>query len=142
MSRWSYYSPLLLGIVLMFAMAEAFFDQDFAKNLSDAARWTALALAAVGLGLVLQLLMVGGQGAFAQVLPVPRGRSIRGAAATTAGALLLAAGGLALVAGLIYNEETAAAAYALGAAGLACLAAALGIYIWCWPTAARDFPAD
>ena len=83
--------------------------------------------------------MVGVQGIFAQVLPVPRGRSIRGGGAVLGGTFLLAWAASSTVAVLLRSEEMRTAPLVIGIVSLVCLAGFLITYVWCWPVAVRDF---
>ena len=97
---------------------------------------------ALGAGLVCQLVLLGTQGAFAQVLPVPGGRSIRGPAAVFTGAALLFAlgcGGAAAVLGL--EQVGLFASLLTVVSGLLALTA-IATYVWCWPAALRDFAEE
>jgi hypothetical protein len=86
MSGWTYYAPFSLGTL---GTAAAYCSR--LSSMPSRPIWTHL-LAPVFFvltGVVLQLGMIGLQGAFAGVLPVPLGRSIRGRVATVVGYLLL-----------------------------------------------------
>ncbi len=137
MGPWTYYSPLWLGMIL------ALLSHDTIRaHSTDPESWQAWMLVVgvgAGIGLLGQLLLIGAQGAFAQVLPVPRGRSIRGRGAVVGGLLIIACVALCGIAALLWSEELAAASWALLAAGLAAGAGAIITYIWCWPVAVRDF---
>jgi biotin transporter BioY len=90
-------------------------------------------------GIQCQLVLISAQGLFAQVLPVPRGRSIRGSGAMAGGGFLLGWVVFSVVAVLLRSEEMRGAPVVLGVISLACLAGAVVTYVWCWPTAVRDF---
>ncbi|HPM23412.1 MAG TPA: hypothetical protein PLP66_05865, partial [Phycisphaerae bacterium] len=75
MGRATYYSPLWLGALLVLALNEPL---RVGLTLPDATEWLIVAALAIAAGLQSQVLLVGAQGAFAQVLPVPWGRSVRG----------------------------------------------------------------
>lgn len=156
MGRWTYYSPLLLGALLLLALNEPL--RALVPRASPGVQWTLVIVVAVLFGIQCQVLMVGAQGAFAQVLPVPRGRSIRGAGAAAAGWLLIGWFGLAGVTVLLGYESVVAvvplaeaaeaeprgtgmttAAVVVGLAALACLAGAIAIYAWNLPAAVADF---
>jgi hypothetical protein len=137
MGRWTYYSPLLVGTIVGFVLFATY--REFVA-------WHGWALWAGGVGLALlaglgcQLVMFGTQGAFAQVLPAPSGRSIRGRGAVVTGGLVLAAFGLGLVSAVLHGEEGLLAWYRVaGGLGLASFIAAIVAYLWSVPTAARDF---
>ena len=137
MGRWSYYSAILLGTAFAY----------LARDLYDATippeptwkYWTLVSLAAVGFGLACQLAMIGAQGAFAQVLPVPGGRSVRGGGAVGGGWLILLWFGLSCAGGLLYWESAGVTAWVALGAGQAALIVAAMVYIWAWPAAIRDF---
>jgi MFS family permease len=148
MGRFTYYSPSVVGFVL------ALLSRDLYKQslpIEDSwQHWVALLLVAVAAGLLAQFLMVGVQGLFAQVLPVPGGRSIRGRAAVTAGGFSLAGVALGIVAAMLAAERgddgvgtllgwvTVGVTILAGAA----LMLAAAVYVWNWPAAERDFAAD
>ncbi len=141
MNRFSYYSPIWIGALIGVVLARSWLQQQ-----SGLPPWQVNLIYFVGcplFGVLCQLFFVGTQGAFAQVLPVPGGRSIRGRAAVVAGALLMsgmALGGLAM---LSMNEEGVGQVVMrafLMAAGAALLAAIVA-YLWALPLAAKDFPA-
>jgi hypothetical protein len=145
MNRWTYYSPLALGALF------GLLARDFYEHLLPGEPWQAVATVtgiAIGFGLLAQLALVGVQGAFAQVMPVPGGRSIRGRAAVVIGALLLAALVGGIVAAILYGEglgeEGLLPTVALLIAILAAAAAigAAGVYAWSWPAAERDFATE
>ncbi|MBW7905720.1 MAG: hypothetical protein LC135_00565 [Phycisphaerae bacterium] len=140
MNRLTYYSPLVLGAALMFVMHETIAAGLPAESLS--LKWLWVTLAAVCVGAAVQMMMVGAQGAFAQVLPVPGGRSIRGRGAVVGGMLIIAWLVLAAAAALLYSEGARIATWTTailsGASGVGALLA----YIWCWPLAVDDFGAD
>jgi hypothetical protein len=141
MGRWSYYSPILLGVALALSLALSLHGsiEGYFPALPGWARWPFFVGIALGVGLLCQLVLIGLQGAFAQVLPVPIGRSIRGGGAVLAGVLLLLAVGLGLAAGLLLLEQVGGSALVLAAfAGLAA-AAAVVTYVWNLPAAGRDF---
>ncbi len=141
MGRWTYYSPFFLGLLLVAALSDSLIALEDVQNLAPAMRWTVITGVALLAGLALQTAMVGAQGAFAQVLPVPGGRSIRGGGAQAAGTLLLLAAALGIVGGLIRSPESSLPSNVVwGLAGAALISSAI-VYFWCWPTAVRDFPA-
>jgi predicted membrane channel-forming protein YqfA (hemolysin III family) len=140
MERWTYYSPLWLGALLVLALNDAL--RSALPIMAPWASWLIVAGAAVLAGLQSQVLMVGAQGAFAQVLPVPRGRSIRGGAAAAAGWLLIAWVLLSGVTVLLSCEAVTQAAVVLGVLSVVALAAAIVIYAWNIPAAVADFGSD
>jgi hypothetical protein len=138
MGSWTYYSPIGIGFLLVLALHESV----GAYAPAEWPLWTHWPFALVmGLlcGILCQLLMFGVQGAFAQVLPVPIGRSIRGRGAVLGGGLIIAAVALAAITGLLKSQEMAVPASVTGIMTLASAAGALITYIWCWPLAGRDF---
>jgi hypothetical protein len=137
MSFWAYYSPLGVGVLLTLMLHESVWGH--APLLPMWAHWPFVLSVGLGVGILCQLMLIGVQGAFAQVLPVPVGRSIRGQAAVVGGCLIIGCVVLAAVAGLLQSEGLATAALAVAALSLASVAGAVITYVWCWPTAARDF---
>ena len=137
MGRWTYYAPLWLGTLLAAGL--------YAANLAQLPPWpawvhvVAIVVGAPLVGLGLQLGLIGAQGAFAQVLPVPWGRSIRGGGAALAGSLLLLWFALGLICALLRSEGLVIAALVVGALALASLVAAVIVYVWHLPAAVRDF---
>ncbi len=140
MGRWTYYSPLWLGVLLMLALNEAL--RGFVPSWTPEAQWLLVAGVAVAVGVQFQVLMIGAQGAFAQVLPVPRGRSIRGGAAVLGGWLLIAWFVLSAVTCLLGHESVTTAATTLGAVSLAALGGAVAVYVWSLPAAVADFASQ
>ncbi len=136
MNRWTYYSPLAVGALLVLAMNDSI---RAALTLPDWEEWLIVLAAAVAVGLQCQVLMFGAQGAFAQVLPVPWGKSFRGTGAALAGWLLIAWVGLSATTALLSFEQVTTAALVVGALSLAALAAAVVTYIWNIPAAVPDF---
>lgn len=137
MGRWTYYSPLLLGFVVAL-LAEDLYEPILPPTPAWQ-HWLGAALLSLACGVYLQLALIGSQGAFAQVLPLPGGRSVRGAGAVGGGWLLLAALALTFVCGLLLWESVQPAATIAGAAAGVAGAVVILIYVWCWPTAQRDF---
>lgn len=137
MGAWTYYSPLGLGIVLTLVLHETI--RAHAPAMAAWAEWPFVIGLAIGVGLLCQLLLVGAQGAFAQVLPVPMGRSIRGRGAMVGGWLVIGCVVLASAALLLWVEGLVIAGLVSGVLSLLCAAGAAGAYIWCWPVAVRDF---
>lgn len=134
MSRWSYYSPLLIGCLLSALLLSEMYKHG---ELPQRIRVTVLGAAAAGLAL--QLLFIGAQGATARVLPVPGGRSIRGGAAVLSGSMIILSLALLLAALLVQIGELATPAKLIVVASAACALVALGTYLWSLPAAARDF---
>jgi hypothetical protein len=156
MSRFTYYSPLWAGALLAALAVAALVDSPPGPLRSPFSGWPRimdLAARCLAFGLLCQLVMLGCQGAFAQVLPVPGGRSIRGRGAVTAGGLLLAAIVSAVAAYQIATTELAdlgpvltgnaarsgPMAWVAAGIGAASLLGAAISYVWCLPAAIRDF---
>ena len=141
MGFWTYYSPLGLGILLTLVLQGDVWQWylDWMPTLEDSLRWPIVLATAAGVGLGCQLALIGTQGAFAQVLPVPGGRSVRGRAAVVSGALILVGLALGIIAALLQAEEVGVAPIAVGGASLAAGLGAVITYVWSWPTAERDF---
>ncbi len=137
MGRWAYYSPLWLGPLLVLAMNEILRAK--IAFLEPRLQWLLIILVAILFGLKCQVLMIGAQGAFAQVLPVPWGKSIRGGAAMLGGWLLIVWFTLSVVAGLLHYENMSAVALILGLLSLATLGGAIVVYVWNIPAAIPDF---
>ncbi len=140
MGPWAFYSPLFFGALLVLAMNEPI--RGLMPRLPPATQWTVIAGVAVLAALQSQILMLGAQGAFAQVLPVPIGRSLRGRPAVVAGWLLILWVVLSATTALLAVEQVTTAAYVTGVIAIAALAVAAGIWIWGWPTAVADFGRD
>ena len=141
MTRFGYYSPLWIGMgitgLLLWNSPEL-----HARFAQPATYWTAYLVACALGGMLCQMLMIGAQGAFARVLPVPGGKSIRGTTAIVGGGSALAAVFCLVVAGFLYAERSegllvAAYAFAIGAA--AALVTAAIAYFWGLPAAVADF---
>lgn len=141
MSRWAYYSPLWLGALLVLALNEPLRG---AMNFSDAVEWLIVVGAALTFGIACQVLLTGVQGAFAQVLPVPGGRSLRGGPAMAAGWLLIAWFVLGAATTLFAFEPEVPRWVVVAGLVLtaACLLAALLIYAWNLPAADADFRGE
>lgn len=137
MSRWTYYCPLWLGAIIAAAVGYSALGQ-----LPPMATWLLYVLYVAGClltGVQCQLAMIGAQGLFAQVLPVPHGRSIRGGAAMLGGTFLLGWVALSVVTALLWTEKLPVAPLVLAVVSVLCLAGAVITYVWCWPVAVRDF---
>lgn len=139
MGRWTYYSPLWIGALLIFSLNDAI--RRGVAAYPDWQQWLIVVGAAIAGGLHCQILMLGTQGAFAQVLPVPGGRSIRGPAATMAGWLLALWFVLGIATVLLLMEGITTAAITVGSVTAATLIGAVLIYVWNLPAAVEDFRA-
>lgn len=137
MSFWGYYSPSLLGaalaLILYWNGLQGMPARSPGMHVLHAAGWAVAAAAAC------QLLMIGAQGAFAQVMPAPGGKSIRGRGAVVSGASILAGGVLAAAAALLYAEGLGAPGLVAAIAAGAALATAAIAYFWSMPIAVADF---
>lgn len=140
MGRWTYYSPIFLAIAFTLVMNQSI--REMVATRPAAVQWSLVALVALLMALAWQLAFVGAQGLFAQVLPVPGGRSVRGPGAVTTGVLLIVGVVLSGTAGLLVAQEAGRVAWIIGLAGAAGLAAAAVSYFWTLPTAERDFAAE
>jgi len=144
MSKLTYYFPFLIGLVLG-PIVTYFRTAEWWAASSDGWR-LAMApylLLAAGLWAVsLQLLMIGLQGVFAGVVPVYRGRSIRGTQAVVIGLLILIWEIAPLVGGLfilVFKIWSVALIWSLVIVSIVGLAGFIGTYLWCLPNAVRDF---
>lgn len=137
MGRFAYYSPLWMGALLVLALNDAL--RAGVPRWEPWQQWTLVAAVALLVALQCQVLMVGAQGAFAQVLPVPAGRSIRGAGAVASGWLLIGWVVMSAVTALVATDGITLGAYVLGGISLGLLATALAIYVWNIPAAIPDF---
>ncbi|MBL8880683.1 MAG: hypothetical protein JNG88_16340 [Phycisphaerales bacterium] len=133
MNAWTYYSPMWGG-----ALAAGVVYYNILGTVPPG--WRVLGwLACLVVALICQMLMIGAQGAFGQVLPVIGGKSIRGSGAILCGTLLLAGTGLALVGLVLTYEAVTLGGRAVFILGGASLTAALAAYFWNIPAAVRDF---
>ena len=139
MSAWTYYSPLWLGALLVLALNDSL--RAALPPMEPWKTWLVVAGVAVAVAVQSQVLMIGAQGAFAQVLPVPVGRSIRGGGAVGSGWLLIGWVVLSAVTVLLGHEAVTRAAIVLGVASLFALGGAGAIYVWSIPAAQPDFAA-
>jgi len=139
MGFWAYYSPSWLGFLFALLMH----DQIRAAHptLGTGAFVAVLIGYGVALGAFSQLMLMGLQGVSAQVLPVPRGRSIRGRPATVGGFLVLLFGVTAVVTAVLFQ---ASAERGTLIAGVVCGLVGVGTllhYLWNAGTAVQDFAA-
>lgn len=137
MSRATYYSPFVIG--LLAAGLYYFNNWTFYAGLSAATLTWQVGGGVLAVALVAQLYMVGAQGAWAAVLPVRGGRSVRGPGAVAAGVLLTLGLSAGIVAAMLFGQSMGTPAWV--AAGLtgAALFVAAGVYVWCLPAAVPDF---
>ncbi len=131
MTWFAYYSPFWIGALIWLSILVAQGHSVFTDPL--------LLGSVLAAGLACQLVMIGVQGAFAQVLPVPVGKSIRGRGAVITGSLILAASVASAASCVIAMDEVTRAAVVIGVIGAALVLCASGAYVWCLPTAASDF---
>jgi hypothetical protein len=148
MSRLTYYSPLWIGTLLAAIVASGSYDQLPAMFLAGGSKALSalyIGLGSVAIGLVCQLGMLGCQGVFAQVLPAPGGRSVRGRGPTLCGVLILLAimtgvGSATFYIGSVEDDRAISGALTLMVILFAAsTVGALVVYFWSWPTAVRDF---
>src|SRR5262245_36041498 len=111
MGPWVYYSPLLVGILLVLALTGSL--RAAWPTLSTGVFAPFLIALAIAGGIVAQMILIGLQGVRAQVLPVPFGRSIRGGPAVAAGYLILLTKILLIIALLLASESLTTAAWVL-----------------------------
>ena len=137
MGRWTYYCPLWLGTLLAGALVATYREQ--LPPMRTGVLVAAVICGCVACGVLCQLLLIGAQGLFAQVLPVPGGRSIRGRGAVVGGGFVFLWSAAGLVAALLRIEGLTTAWVVPGVASLAGLVGAAVTYAWCWPMAVRDF---
>lgn len=140
MGRWTYYSPLLIGVILVLLVNDTI--RAGLGTMEPVQQWLRVAVLAVVVAVQCQVLMIGAQGAFAQVLPVPGGRSIRGTGATAGGWLLIVWVVLSVVAAVLYSESVTLAAYICGGSAIAALFGFGIVYFWNVPTAVADFGTE
>ncbi|MFH1748016.1 MAG: hypothetical protein ABIG44_13355 [Planctomycetota bacterium] len=140
MGRWTYYSPLWLGTVITIVLQLSY--QGITPGSGGGVHWLRVAGIGVGVGLFCQLVMLATQGAFAQVLPVPSGRSLRGGGAVLVGWLLLLGLLLGFAAVLLGMEKMGLVSIVVGALSLGTLLGSAIAYLWKWPVAQRDFAED
>ncbi len=138
MGPWTYYSPLWLG-----ALVSAGVDFTVLRRISEGPIWPFLIIIpirSVAIGLGLQLMLIGVQGLFARVLPVPVGRSLRGGVAQVVGGLVLGHEAIGLLGLALYLlSDSLTLTFVFFAFSGACLVIALLIYLMNLPGAAQDF---
>ena len=139
MGPWTYFAPLIIGVLLPFGVHQVIFDQPRIAKLPVWEQWTALCGFALITGLSCQLIMIAAQGAFARALPVPRGRSIRGRSAAVTGTLIAGCVGSLWAAGLLWSQQMSEPGTVMAVIGGICGVVALLIYLWSWPMADSDF---
>lgn len=142
MGPWTYYSPLWLGTIVAFAVFANSPRLDWLPA-DGLFYWTIGVVGSLLLGALCQLGMFGLQGAAAQVMPVPFGRSIRGRGAKVTGFLWILAIVATLAAGLVASDADSRLPVLILGAGAAALAVCGVIsYIWCASGAIPDFGAE
>ncbi len=137
MNRFTYYSPLWLGALISLTLHETIAQTS--PGLPESAYWWFVGAVCVALGGACQLTLIGAQGAFAQVLPVPGGRSIRGAGAKLGGWMLMLGLALSAAGALLISPESAVTSRVAFVGAAACLVVCGIAYAWSWPTAEPDF---
>ncbi len=137
MNALTYYSPLWLGVLIVVALNESV--RGMVPTYSPAAQWGVVSIVAIVAALQCQVLMIGAQGAFAQALPVPFGKTVRGGYAVFAGWMLIAWVGLSGVTVLLGYQAVTAASRMVGIASFAALGVFFATYFWSLPTATADF---
>lgn len=140
MGRFTYYSPALIGAAITATFARTITES--APAMFRGTPWLWVLIYSCVAGGLCQALMVAAQGTFAQVLPVPGGRTIRGRSAVFGGMLLDIGIGALMVAALLHSEGLAQAAMILAIVGVGALLGFGGVYFWSLPMAARDFADD
>ncbi|MCP4592875.1 MAG: hypothetical protein GY842_19235 [bacterium] len=136
MSLTAYFGPGIVGALVGLIYA-IFGGDDYSYTTTDR---VILGFELVpGLFLICQLLMIAAQGIFAAVLPVPFGKTLRGAKCVAIGVLMLVGMVCGAVAQMLGGVEIGLAAIVVGAASLLCAIVAVGLYVWSLPTAVVDF---
>ncbi len=140
MGPLAYYAPLWLGTLLAAGIIAV--SHPALAELAPLHRALWLLVYPVAAGLWAQSAMVGAQGVFAQVLPAPGGRSIRGPSAVLAGSFTLTfVSALPAAVFLSVQGQSGPAYWAQGVSGGALVLAGIS-YFWAWPTADRDFAGE
>ncbi|MFO0838018.1 MAG: hypothetical protein U1D55_05780 [Phycisphaerae bacterium] len=137
MGPWTYYSPLWIGTFVAALIAANSWPA--LTPLAAWLRWTLVLIGCPAAGALCQFGLIGVQGAFAQVMPVPSGRTIRGRGAVVAGVGILGAIAFGSIAVFLAAQLVVMAAWILGSIAAAFLLLALCAYAWGLPAAARDF---
>lgn len=134
MSRTGYFSPGIVGALvgLVYAVLGGG-DYSAVERLVRGSYLVPL------LFVVCQLLMIAGQGVFAVVLPVPFGKSLRGAKCLAIGVLIVVGMVSGMVTYLLSRVQVGTTELVLGGVSLACWLVAIGLYVWSLPTAVADF---
>ena len=137
MGRSTYYAPLYVSLIVALLGRDIYGDSIPPEPAWQ--HWAAVIGISLGFGIACQLAFMGVQGMFAQVLPVPGGRSIRGRSARISGtALLFGVAGIAISL-LMFTEGIVLAASISGAVTLALLLTTIIVYLWSLPAAVSDF---
>lgn len=139
MGSWTYYSPLWIGPLLVAILSQNIVEWDYVATAPPWAKVGAVVVVAIVVAIALQIVMFGAQGAFAQVIPAPGGRSIRGGGAVFVGWMILAGMTLLAAAFLFETAELLAVWRVVGGIGVGCGLAAAAGYAWSWPMAQQDF---
>ncbi len=142
MGPWTYYSPLWLATIVAFAVFANSPQLDWLPA-DGLFYWTFGVVGSVLVGVLCQLGMFALQGAAAQVMPVPFGRSIRGRGAKVTGFLWIFALAATLAVGLVASDaDSAVPVLVFGVAAVALAVSGVVSYIWCASGAIPDFGAD
>lgn len=138
MGPWTYYAPLWLGTLVSACLFFTVF-----RNTSEGLIWPfmiIIPLRSLGIGISLQLIMIGFQGILAKVVPVPVGRSIRGGVAQVVGGLLLGYEGIGWLAICFYfMSDLRSLTIVLFMVSGGCFTIALFVYLLNLSGASQDF---
>lgn len=140
MGPFAYYSPFILGCIFALVMGDSLHDTF--PTVTGLAWHGLRAASALVTGLLFQFILFGLQGVYAQVLPVPFGRSIRGGAAVATGGLSLLCAISFVATALLLSEGMLIGFLIAIIVGVASIIVAGLIYVWNLPAALRDFADD
>ena len=141
MGPLTYYLPFIFGLLLPFGCHQTYMDQPRVMQMDPWQQWMVIAGFGLAYAIIFQALMIGSQGAFAQVLPVPFGKSVRGRGAVVCGATLIGAVICASAGAFLYYEDATTPALVTLAIAAGFGVVSLVAYVWAWPMAVRDFAA-
>ena len=149
MTKLHYYSPGIAGLLIGLIVG---YETSASLGLPRFMTYALVPLlTAIDLGLTCQLGVLGFQGLFAGVLPVPIGKTLRGTMCHLIGFLivlgLLTRVGLSLAGSqfgvfTLISELGAGVVLVWALIGLGCLLLALLLYVFSIPSAVADFPRD